>query len=68
MHLTLVSEDSSLLIIAVLSNVASIRNVKEDLNCQLNILPSPSYFVDFHFMDGRVTTGIKHAKDRGFPS
>lgn len=67
MHFSLVSEGNALLIIGMLSDVANIRNVREELNYQSNILPFPWYFVYFHFIDERVTTGTKHGEDAGFP-
>lgn len=65
--MTLVSEGSGLLIIAMLPDAANIRNVREELNYQFNILPFPSYFIYFHFIDERVTTGTKRAEGTGFP-
>lgn len=41
MHLTLVSEDSSLSVNVIVSDVANIRNVREELNYLFNILPFP---------------------------
>lgn len=41
MHLTPVAEGSSLSIIVILSDVANVRNIREELIYQLSILPVP---------------------------